>query len=120
MTLVVIEVIINVSKDPPPRLTLYALRAYDIRRLMNHSRLLLLSSGPHRFVRSSSTQRIGYLQSDVGLASLCTVIGQKKKKRRQPIKQSDEKLKPVLTSSLSFSRALRSLLFAFLSSHWLL
>ena len=55
---VVIEVIINVSKDPPPRLTLYALRAYDIRRLMNHSRLLLLSSGPHRFVRSSSTQRI--------------------------------------------------------------
>ena len=60
-----------------------------------------------------------YLQSDVGLASLCTVIGQKKK-RRQPIKQSDTKLKPVLTSSLSFSRALRSLLFAFLSSHWLL
>lgn len=60
-----------------------------------------------------------YLQSDVGLASLCAVIGQKKK-RRQPIKQSDTKLKPVLTSSLSFSRALRSLLFAFLSSHWLL
>lgn len=61
-----------------------------------------------------------YLQSDVGLASLCTVIGQKKKKRRQPIKQSDTKLKPVVTSSLSFSRALSGLLFAFLSSHWLL
>ena len=60
-----------------------------------------------------------YLQSDVGLASLSIMIGQKKK-RRQPIKQSDTKLKPVLTSSLSFSRALRSLLFAFSSSHWLL
>ena len=89
---------------------------------MNHSRLLLLSSGPHRFVRSSSTQRICCVVSPKwrwsGFSVYCD--WSKKKKWRQSIKQSDTKLKPVLTSSLSFSRALRSLLFAFLSSHWLL
>ena len=54
----------------------------------------------------------------IGFGSLCIVIGLENS--RQPLSQSDAKLKPIATWSLAFSRA-RGRLHAFtLSSHWLL